>query len=364
MKKRVVVSAVSFTEGGPLTILNSCLSSFKKQFGETWEMTALVHNASLVNVEGIEFLEFPLAKRSWLARLYYEWWAFSALSKQLKPDLWLSLHDITPRVHTSRQAVYCHNPSPFYRLPWQEAWMDKRLFVFSLLYKWVYGLGIRKNKMVIVQQSWMREAFHQMYGNLPVLVAHPELDDAKQELQSATIQNQNFVFFYPALPRVFKNYEVIAQAVELLLTRSISNFEVRFTAHPDENEYTAWIAGNYSSPQHIVWLGRQTVEQMRQQYQEASAVIFASKLETWGLPITEAKCYGKPLIVANRNYARETIGQYHNAALFDADSPDSLADQMQKLIEGSWEPQVLTEVIPEAPYARGWDALWKTLLAL
>ena len=62
----------------------------------------------------IKFVEFPKAKKSWLIRCWYEYYYFNKLSKQLKPYLWLSLHDMTPNVESERLAVYCHNPTPFF----------------------------------------------------------------------------------------------------------------------------------------------------------------------------------------------------------------------------------------------------------
>ena len=49
---------------------------------------------------------------------------------------------------------------------------------------------------------------------------------------------------------------------------------------------------------------------MKKLYSKANALIFPSKLETWGLPISEAIDYKIPIMVAKLEYARETLGSY------------------------------------------------------
>ena len=116
MKKKIVISGINLSEGGPLTALKDCLKSAHDVLGGNWEIVALVHKKELFNDSVIRFIEFPNAKRSWLIRLYYEWVKFKKISEVLKPDIWFSFHDITPNVFAKKRVVYCHNPSPFFKL--------------------------------------------------------------------------------------------------------------------------------------------------------------------------------------------------------------------------------------------------------
>lgn len=45
-------------------------------------------------------------------------------------------------------------------------------------------------------------------------------------------------------------------------------------------------------------------------YNTSDCLIFPSKLETWGLPISEMKFFGKPILIADELYAKETVGGY------------------------------------------------------
>lgn len=356
---RIVISAVNFTEGGPLTVLRECLASAASILPTEFEIIALVNRADLIHEARVSFMPIPSSKKSWLHRLYWEWFGFRRISRDLKPALWLSLHDITPRVSASRQAVYCHNPSPFYRIAIREAILEPKFFIFNQLYALLYRVFIHRNYCVIVQQEWLRAEFKRRMGQLPVVVAHPSLH--ADERPSAPTSGPVFVFIYPALPRVFKNIETLCKAAKILASRGVSSFEVRLTLDGSENRYARWLLRRFGVIEQVRFIGRQTKDEMTEQYREASAVVFPSKLETWGLPITEGKAHGRPLLVADLPYARETVGNYDRVSFFPADSSVALADLMQTMIERTWQPTGCYHSDPAAPFATDWESLWGIL---
>src|SRR4051812_5492817 len=115
----IVVSGVNLTEGGILSILMDCLASLE-QINKTLKarIIVLVNSQKLVKqyLGMFEVYEFPDVKPSWWRRLKFEYLDSKKLSENFKPNLWISLHDITPNVTCDYQVVYCHNPSPFYKL--------------------------------------------------------------------------------------------------------------------------------------------------------------------------------------------------------------------------------------------------------
>ena len=48
MKKIIIVSAVNFRSGGPLTILDDCLKFLDKQLSSEYKIIALVHSKKLL----------------------------------------------------------------------------------------------------------------------------------------------------------------------------------------------------------------------------------------------------------------------------------------------------------------------------
>lgn len=354
----LVISGVNLVEGGTLTVLRECVDAAARVLPD-WRVVVMAHDPALITTPGVEVRAFPRAKSRWHRRVWLEWVGFESISRELDADLWLSLHDMTPRVHARRQAVYCHNPAIFYRLSWRERFLEPKLLAFNLFYGALYGAFIGRNSQVIVQQQWLREEFRRRFGDLPLVVAHPS--QTEQGEHGHARSGPHHVFVYPALARVFKNMEVLGRAGEILRSRGVENFEIRFTLSGEENRYARWLRSRFADTPAIRFIGRQDRDQMQRLYAEASAVVFPSKLETWGLPITEAKNHALPLLVADAPYARETVGTYDAVSFFPPDDAEVLADQMQALIDGTWAAEGNLGSLPPEPFAPDWPRLLRLL---
>jgi glycosyltransferase involved in cell wall biosynthesis len=343
-KKKIVVSAINFTEGGPLSILKDCLSVLESEFADRYEIIALIHSKKGMRFDKIKLVEFPYSKRSWLFRIYYEYIYFYFLSRRVAPHLWLSLHDITPNVKADIRAVYCHNPSPFYKIRLWQASLDPKFFLFNIFYRYLYAINIKKNDYVIVQQSWLKRKFIDFFGVCNVIVSHPSL--AENEIQhdhkpddaikaSLNIANDQTLFIYPAFPRVFKNIELIGEAVKILRTRKINNYKVIVTVQGDENRYAKNLFKKYGSFTEIGFAGQLSRDSIFAFFNASAHLIFPSTLETWGLPLTEGKLFGNTIIAADLPYAHETLGNYKNVRYIDPQDAMTLANAMQQTIAGA-----------------------------
>ena len=368
-KKTIVLSGINLIEGGPLTIYKDCLRCVEKYFLENYEIVALVHNRELFSEfdSRIKFIEFMDSKKSYLKRFYYEYFYFKRLSKKLKPYLWFSLHDMTPNVVTDKRAVYCHNPIIFYDVKRKDVINEFKMFMFSKFYKYIYKINIKKNNFVVVQQDWIRKRFKKIFKIKNVVVAHPNvvIDDSNNNYKNTKIVKNSFL--YPSFPRIFKNFEVICKAVEILENKNIENFKVYLTIDGSENIYSKEIVEKYGRLKCIEFIGLQTRENLMKYYSKIETVIFPSKLETWGLPISEAKAFGKNIILADLEYAHETLGTYEKVMFFGPDNAEKLAEKIEMLInddenmkniefDGNFEKNI------EKPFCKNWKELFDILL--
>jgi glycosyltransferase involved in cell wall biosynthesis len=356
----VAISAVNFTGGGPLTVLLDCLRNLREAAPKDWRIVALVNDVKLVEGIDVEAIAAPWATRSWLSRLRAEW--FGGLSN-LVPEAtaWISMHDITPKTKAKVQFVYCHNTAPFYRPSLRELTLAPYLLAYIVFYPLVYGVGISKNRAVIVQQDQLRRIFKRQFGCRNVWVARPTLPVIQHPPSAARKSSQPFVFFYPAFPRVFKNHEALAKAAKFLSETGAPPFEVWLTCTPDENRYIRAIFKEVDVPQ-VRWMGRMNAEQIHDAYAASDVVVFPSKLETWGLPISEAKQFGKPILLADLPYAHETLGDYDRAAFFPPNDAAALAALMLAAMTGG-EPFVPHKAARiESPYFQDWRALARALV--
>lgn len=361
-KRLVVISAVNFVEGGPLSVLEDCLRAARRHLGVEYRIMALVHKADLFDIPGIEIRELPRARSSWMARLFYEFVYFRWISQRVRPYLWFSLHDITPNVVASRRAVYCHNPSPFYRVGLRQAFLEPKFWLFSRFYKYLYRINIKKNDYVVVQQSWLREQFRDLFAIDNIVVAYPNIHIDSQEVFAVSLPKAPFKFIFPAFPRVFKNFEVVGEAAELLESDRSVEMEILFTISGDETRYSRYIAKRFRHVRSIRFIGRQSRERIFRLYQEVGAMVFPSRLETWGMPLSEFKSFQKPILAADLPYAHETVGVYDRVRFFDPQDPASLARLMKEVVAGSILYDRETTLTPYAPFAPNWEELFDILL--
>ena len=369
MKKKVVISAINFTSGGPLSIFKDCLHELSKNYAKNFEIIALVNSKSLYNIPDIKYIEFPLSKKTWFLRLYYEYIYFYFLSIKLEPEFWISMHDITPNVKCKRRFVYCHNPTPFYNSSKKDIFSNPKTFLFSVFYKYLYKINIKKNKYVIVQQNWIKEAFTDFWQIKNILVAYPEVKTYDVDLiENTKCDGKNrsrdvFRFFYPSFPRPFKNFEIICEAYTLLPQTYQNKCEVNLTIEKGLNNYSKEVVDRYEHYQGINFLGLLSRAEVYKFYRNSDCFIFPSKLETWGLPITEYKATSKPMLLADKPYAKETIGSYNKVSFFNTENPEELKDLMISLIDNTIVFEGNKECEIKAPFVKGWSSLLDKILS-
>ncbi len=370
-KKKIIISGINLFEGGPLSVIQDCLSFLNDDcYVEEYEITALVHKKEIfsdVKYENIKFLEFPKARKSYLYRIYYEYFYFKKIAKNIKPHFWFSLHDITPTLKNVEQAVYCHNPSPFQKVKIRDFFDQPRLFFFTLFYKYLYNINIKKNKFVVVQQMWIKDAFIKEFGlkSDKFIIAPPKIPNNlfnNFKITNDLKKENQHIFFYPTLPRPFKNIEVICEAVKLLLKENISDFQIIITITGKENNYSKRIVKKYGKIKNIKFIGRITREEVFSYYELSDCLLFSSKLETWGLPISEFKEFKKPILLSDLPYAKETGGNYDRLKFFDPESKIELYKILKEFIEGNIVFDAPEEIRKEGVFAHSWNELFLKLI--
>jgi glycosyltransferase involved in cell wall biosynthesis len=362
--RRIVLSGVNLVELGPSVVFKNALEAAIELFGVDYEIVALVHRKELVEVPGVRYIEFPDVKSSWLKRLRFEYYTLKSISRELDADLWLSMHDMTPNVTARRRAVYCHNPTPFYSLRVRDALKSWKFPAWVLLYGYLYRVNIRKNHFVIVQQDWLRREFERRYGLKNVVVAHPisKTESIRMEASDVRAKDQRFRFFYPAYPRLFKNHELILDAVHILEREGSFDYEVWVTFDAHTSPYARSLVTKYEHLRSVKWLGVLAHSAVLERYRYTDCLLFPSKLETWGLPIMEFKVTGRPMIVADLPYARETVGSYEQVAFVPVDSPSRLVELMRGAIRNEKVFARVEGSLIAPPFARNWHELWHLLL--
>jgi glycosyltransferase involved in cell wall biosynthesis len=358
-RRCLVISGVNFTEGGPLTVFRDFVDAACRVLPDEWQIVVFAHNVGVLNAQRARIIAIPYAKKSWLRRLWVEWHEFSRYARQIGPDLWVSMHDMSPNVGGVPQVVYCHNPAPFLRVRLMDAIFEPSLLLFRLAYAGLYRINLKRNLAVVVQQSWLRDEFRKWVGAATqIIVAHPttRVAGTPPAVQPAR-RSGPATFLYPALPRAFKNIELLCRALKHLEKEASWESTLILTIDGTENRYAGWLKKRFGNLATVRFTGRQTREQMQRLYQEADCLLFPSRLETWGLPISEAKQQGLPMLVADLPYAKEAVGDYTRAEFIDPEDDRSLAAKLLAFQLGTLRFRGASGCVPAAPFAPDWTSL-------
>ena len=368
--KTIVVSAVNIRKGGTLTILRDCLSylSALSLEGE-YRVVALVHKKEAALYPGIEYIELPWTVKSWLLRLWCEYVTMHRISKELSPVfLWLSLHDTTPRVKAQRQCLYCQTSFPFYRWKLSDLYFDYKIVLFSMFTCFAYRINAKRNTYLIVQQAWLKKGLSRVcrVSEQRFLISPPENRQVLREMQPRSAQpiksSHCRTFLFASTADIHKNFELLCRAAKALEQKiGKGHFEVCLTIAGTENRYARWLYRQWGQVDSIKFIGFLKKEELEEYYKGSDCLVFPSKVETWGLPISEFSRYGKPMLLADLPYAHETAnGSFLTAFFSPYDVPD-LAHKMERLIEGdtSFLSRITTTEIPSL---HSWKELFNLLL--
>lgn len=364
--KTIVISAVNLRKGGTLTILRECLHYLSiSKWVKEYRIVALVHDKSLAFYPNIEYIEMPDTIKSWGRRLWCEYVTMYFVSKRLAPVyLWFSLHDTTPRVKAERQAVYCQTSFPFLKRKWRDYLFDYKIVLFSLLTRLVYRIHIKKNRYLVVQADWLRKGLAEMF-NLSedrFIVAPPEL---RLPIPSSAISAKGvFTFFFPATPDCHKNFELLCEATRLLEKEVVEKkFQVIITVSGTENRYARWLQHIWGSVNSLNFLGFMSRTDLYTMYASTDCLVFPSRVETWGLPISEFAVYNQRMLLADLPYAHETAIGANKVAFFDINNPNDLKEKMKQALlrDDSFFSPVSHKKLEE-PKASSWEELFRLLI--
>ena len=129
-----------------------------------------------------------------------------------------------------------------------------------------------------------------------------------------------------------------------------------------ENNYSNLIINKFKNVTNIEFIGLITRDEVYDFFSKVDCLVFPSKLETWGLPVSEFKQFGKPIFIANQPYARETVGYYDLVSFFDVDSPVKLSELMINFLNNKIIYDKSTGVNYDQSFVNGWEELFSIFL--
>jgi len=187
---------------------------------------------------------------------------------------------------------------------------------------WAYDRAARRADRVIVPSAFVRDRAVARLGLDPSLVRviHHAVDTTAFH-PPADGEREQFIL-YPARPWPHKNHALLFDAFAQV-RRSRPELELVLTG------------GGHDSlrlPTGVRSLGLISRDELADVYRRASALVFPSRYEGFGLPVLEAMASGLPVAAAAGGAVQEVAGDH--AVIFASDSASQAATAMLEAIDG------------------------------
>ena len=327
---KIIVFNVAAEHSGALTILNQYYDKAVNDKENEWSF--VISTPPLVETDNVKVLRYPWVKKSWFHRLYFDLFVAPKIAEQVQADEVLSLQNLMIRGIKVKQTLYLHQSLPFvgkrYRLT-----EDLKLWVYQNIISRMIFNSVRKVDTVIVQTNWMKEACVQQIKVAPskikVICPVTEIEIKKSYKQE---DDTNMLFFYPANASPYKNHIIIVKVAKLLKQQGIENYRIVFTLTGNENSNVKKL---YDEVQEknlpIEFIGKITIDEVYEYYSK-SILIFPSYIETYGLPMLEARMHGSPILASNCVFSYEILSGYDKARFFDPFKCEELAIMVKSTV--------------------------------
>ncbi len=315
---KIMVFDVPAEFGGALTILKQYYKRAVEDKENEWIF--VIGKPELCEKENVRIIRLPWTKKSWLHRLWFDNFYAKKLIKKHNPDKVISLQNTTVKAKGYFQELYVHQALIFSekRFSLKE---NKKFWIYQNIISKMIFKSIKKADCVIVQTKWMKDSIINTLGKeeekIKVIAPDAEFSEGISYKKAPEIN-----FFYPSGKGIHKNHSAIYRAVEILKEKGYTNFNLYLTLEKPEKEQS----------ENIKFLGYIPKDEVNNYYQK-SALLFASYIESFGLPLLEARTYGCPIIASDCSFSREILEEYENAQFFDPFSPKDLAEKMIEYIE-------------------------------
>jgi glycosyltransferase involved in cell wall biosynthesis len=347
MSKTIVVNATAPRSGGALTILQQFVEAAP---ADGYRYVVFIHpsvrfaHTPPPNVQLVE-----VSKTSYLRRFLWD---------ALGLKRWLRKNGIRPAAAVSLQNtgfrtgarcpcyIYYHTPVALFPHRWSCFKKEERLLWFYLyIYPWFVRLFLNRRTEIFVQLAWIKESFCRLY-RFPaekVHVVRPDTAPPAATEEPVEIDTRIVNLFYPAYAYPYKNHRMLNRAFEIIDRQLPCKVALYLSNFSNFSNFKIYPLGSIPYGQ-VLWL-----------YRHATALVFPSFIETFGLPLTEAASFGLPVIAADLPYAREVLKGYEGATFVPYNDPEAWGKAILKLCA---EPDKKYPPLKQECIAPSWDTFF------
>jgi len=311
---KTLIYATAAEIGGAITILDQY---YEEAIITNEEFVFVVSKVKLKATKHIKIISLPWIKKSWIFRMFFYFLLLPLIIKKENPNRIISFNNTKTPSKKYPQTIYLHQVLPFSKykiniISDPHLWGVKHLLGFLIIY------SIKRVETLIVQSLWLKEILVEELGipeeNIKVIIPKIHFNPKIKYLLERN--NEIIKFFYPSSYASYKNHEMIVEAVIMLSEKEKKKIEIKFTLNPFQNKYVKKIyelVNTNNLP--IRFIGYQNKDYIQEMYSD-HILIFASSVESFGLPLLEAQIARSPIIALKAIHTIDILKEYSKIHYF------------------------------------------------
>lgn len=335
--KKILIYDLHASESGALSILMDLYDDVVRKEDKNVVWDFIVSTPLLNSTSHIASKRFPWVKKSWLHRFFFEHFYSKKIIENMAPDVLLSLQNFGVKNYKGKQLVYLHLPFVLTDYRFEIKRDGIRLWLYQNIIKYFIWNSYNDVDMVIVQTEWMKRTLlsKAKISLDKIRIVYPKINlDSINQYKDNQIHRK--VFFFPATAFAYKNHFLILEACEWLKRQHICDFKVIFTLNSKgktgyEKRLVDYIKTyNLTNIEFCGMIGREQVFELYSR----SVLLFPSLVESFGMPLLEARFSGSFVLSARTPFAEEILKGYSNGYFYSGDDSRQLALLMKDVMSG------------------------------
>lgn len=317
---KIIVNDVAAQIGGAKSILEE-FYRYLIESKDKNEWYFLLSDTLIEETDNIHIILLPNVKKNWFNRLKFDFYGGRKVINDIGADAVLNFQNTKICCSGIKQYLYIHQSIPFQKAK-KFSFLRKEERIYAI-YQYCIGTlikhSVKKADGVFVQTEWMKKSLSEITDSEKIKIVPPTVY-ISEEAASQTFNIDLKQFFYPSGKIIYKNHQCISDAVGILVNQNISDFSVTLTI-PEEN----------AEFEQIKCIGMLPREDVMKNYR-TKILLFPSYIETYGMPLAEARKMGGIIFAADTEFSREILSGYENAYFFNPFDANELAELMKRAI--------------------------------
>lgn len=313
----ILIYDVHASESGALAILDDLYDQIRAYQDKTVKWVFAVSTPKYEQTDSIIVRRFPWVKKNWGYRYYFDTVTTKKLLNEYNPDQVFSLQNKGIGFYRGHQMVYLHLPFILTEHRFNIKVDGKKLWLYqNVLSKSIFR-SLRKVDKTIVQTHWMKDALIKKAGvdAERIIIQQPDISSNGIRRFVDTPENRKRLF-YPATAFTYKNHMTLLKALKYARDKGLKEYELILTIRPNENGYTEWLYNYVTENALNVSFGGQIPREGVFELYSKSVLVFPSYVESFGLPLLEAKMTGAPIVASDTSFSREILVDYNKVHYF------------------------------------------------